>query len=169
MPTLFESGFAMTKDFYQEIFSFYSLKRPTKIIRLVIIILVALLMLWLTILDSFRNIHFDIALGIQILLLILYFTIYPIQVNVTLKRNAELSKNAPISCTISATENSINYNTNVSKIEIEFSNIKKAFQTKNYIMLVSNANLIYSFRKDNFTVGSAEDFLKFLRSKGYKL
>ena len=135
MPVLFESSYSMTKEFYQEIFSFYSLKRPSKIIQLIVIILVLILMLWLAILDSFKSPLFYSALAIWLLLLAMHFLTYRLQVNMTLKRNAELSKNTPISCTVSATQNSLGYRTSIgTNVEIDFSAVKSAFQTKNYIV-----------------------------------
>ncbi len=170
MPVLFESSYSMTKEFYQEIFSFYSLKRPSKIIQLIVIILVLILMLWLAILDSFKSPLFYSALAIWLLLLAMHFLTYRLQVNMILKRNAELSKNTPISCTVSATQNSLGYRTSIgTNVEIDFSAVKSAFQTKNYIVLVSANKLTYSFCKNHFTVGNYEDFLQFLRSKGYKI
>ena len=170
MPTLFESSHSMTKEFYKEIFSFYCLKRPSKIIQLIIIILCVAFMLWLSILNSFQSPLSYSALAIWLLILVMHFLTYRLYVNLSLKRNAELSKNAPISCTVSATQNSLGYRTSVgTNVEIDFSDIKSVFQTKNYIVLVSSNKLMYSFRKDNFTVGNYEDLLKFLRSKGYKI
>ena len=170
MPVLFESSHSMTKDFYKEIFSFYHFQRHSKIIQLIVIILFVALMLWLTILDSFKSPIFYIALGLWVFILVLHFFTYFLQVNLTVKRNAELSKNAPITVTIAAAENSLKFNTSLgTNVEVDFSAIKKTFQSKNYIVLVSSNNLMYAFRKDNFTVGNCEDFLKFLRAKGYKI
>lgn len=49
-----------------------------------------------------------------------------------------------------------------------FIDAKQVRLTKNYIFVYSKANYIYSFKKDSFTLGSAEEFIDFLRSNGIK-
>ena len=169
MPVLFESSFNMDKSFYKEIYSYHHFKKPSSMLSLICAVLLLIPGLYFAVKDQFQDAVLNIALIFYLFAFALYFAVYFMKINISLKRIAEVTNNAPAVCTASVTENSINYNTPVSKMEINFSNIKKAFQTKNYIMLMSNSRLIYSFRKDNFTVGNCEDFLKFLRVKGYKI
>ena len=49
--------------------------------------------------------------------------------------------------------------------DLELSRIKKVVKTKSYILLQSNANLLYVFDKNGFTKGTLEEFLDFLRKK----
>ena len=44
--------------------------------------------------------------------------------------------------------------------------ITGVFQTKKLIFIRSNDNLAYFIRKDSFEIGTKEDFLLFLKSKG---
>ena len=56
-----------------------------------------------------------------------------------------------------------------NEAKIPLKKIKKAIQTKNLILLRSQANLLYIFRKDSFTVGTKEDFISFLKNKGIRV
>lgn len=56
----------------------------------------------------------------------------------------------------------------IEPITVPFSSIKKAFTTKDLIVLQSEAKLLYIFHKDGFTQGSAEEFIAFLKTLGIK-
>ncbi len=53
--------------------------------------------------------------------------------------------------------------------KLEYDKIRNSVQTKNLILLQSKANLIYIFRKDSFTKGDIESFIRFLNGKGVKI
>jgi len=53
--------------------------------------------------------------------------------------------------------------------KLEYDKIRNVVQTKNLILLRSKANLIYIFRKDTFTKGTKDDFIAFLKVKGFKV
>ena len=53
--------------------------------------------------------------------------------------------------------------------KLEYNKIRNSVQTKNLILLRSKANLIYIFRKDTFTKGDKESFIRFLNNKGVKI
>lgn len=52
---------------------------------------------------------------------------------------------------------------------IPVSEIKKVFTTKNLIMLHTKSRLVMIFHKDNFTVGTQDEFLDYLRENGLKV
>ena len=61
------------------------------------------------------------------------------------------------------------YNTgNENKMQISYDKIKKVIKTKHYYLLKSKAKLCWAFKKDGFTTGNPEEFLSFLRNKGFK-
>ena len=51
---------------------------------------------------------------------------------------------------------------------IPVSQIKKVWTTKNLIVLHTKSRLVLIFDKNNFTVGTREEFLKYLRENGIK-
>ena len=53
------------------------------------------------------------------------------------------------------------------KYTLYYDSIKKVAQTKNYILLMTKANLLYTLQKDSFSVGTTDGFLDFLRDKGF--
>ncbi len=106
-----------------------------------------------------------LAIAIPLINLILYFR----HIRLSARRNNEISS-VPISVITLVHENSLELAaSNGSTINIELSKIRSAVQTKNYIVLRSDARLLYSFRKDGFTKGTKEDFLAFLKGKGIKV
>lgn len=58
---------------------------------------------------------------------------------------------------------------NGSVVELEFDKIKKISLTKNYILIISKARLIYVLKKDSFTKGSFEEFTEYIKNKGIKI
>lgn len=56
-----------------------------------------------------------------------------------------------------------------SNLTVSYSSMKRCYQTKNLFLLLSNANLVYSFPKDTFTKGLPEHFLPFIASRGVKV
>ena len=56
-----------------------------------------------------------------------------------------------------------------SEFQLNYRDIKRAIKTKKYIYLWSKTNMLYSLKLDSFSVGTADDFLIFLRNKGIKV
>ena len=52
---------------------------------------------------------------------------------------------------------------------LSFCDIKKVVQTKYFIYLWSKTNTLYPLKKDGFSVGNGEEFLRFVRNKGIKV
>ena len=52
---------------------------------------------------------------------------------------------------------------------LDISDIKSALETKNYICIFTKSNFIYELKKDSFTLGNSEDFVKFLRDNRIKI
>ena len=58
---------------------------------------------------------------------------------------------------------------NGSQYQIYYDTIKRSYLTQNYILLHSKANILYTFKKEGFSIGGVESFLTFLRNKGIKI
>ena len=85
-------------------------------------------------------------------------------------REKEVSANGEILYTITVNEETITHKSSLgSEFFIGFSSIKKAYQTKHYIVLQSEAKQLYILKKDGFVVGNCDNFTKFLEMKGYKI
>ncbi len=171
MPVLFESKYIRSRELFKEIFFYYNFRRFPRIVLLVIMgVLLAVNLFFAFILPSQDN---DLNIAgciVAVIFFLAYFVNYQLLIRLCLKREKEISSQSSVTYTSCVTEKSlIHSSSSGSRIEIDLSKIRKAFQTENYILLMSEARLMYSFNKNDFTVGNVEDFLQFLRSKGYKI
>jgi hypothetical protein len=55
------------------------------------------------------------------------------------------------------------------KNSVCFSQIKKVIKTKSLIILITEARLSLIFKNDSFIKGTSEEFLSFLKNKGFKV
>lgn len=95
--------------------------------------------------------------------------LYVRSVNIVIKRDFELY-GKPVSVIVTVTENEIRQlQSTGSGFQLNYCDIKRVVQTKKFIYLWSKTNLIYSFKRDSFSLGNADDFLLFLKSKGLKV
>ena len=166
MEPLFENTHTQDKSFYKEIYGYFYLRRPVAIGFYVFSAVGFLIHLPLAISGRDQSIGFmALAIALPLINLILYFR----HIRLSARRNNEISSE-PISVSTFVHENSLELTaSNGSTINIELSKIRSAVQTKNYIVLRSDARLLYSFHKDGFTKGTKEDFLAFLKGKGIKI
>lgn len=86
--------------------------------------------------------------------------------NLAYNRALERNKGNPMEVKILITEKDIDIFTNSKKdMNIEFANIEKTIETKNYYTLVSKAKLAIVLKKDGFIKGTTNEFKKFLKQK----
>ena len=88
---------------------------------------------------------------------------------ITLKKNQEIyGNNGEVISEV--TQDSIQQiHSNGSQYQIYYDTIKRSYLTQNYILLHSKANILYTFKKEGFSIGDVESFLTFLRNKGIKI
>jgi len=95
---------------------------------------------------------------------------YSNTIQTMLKRDAELSKGAPIEVTIQITEGAILTNTSHGHTsELAITSVRFATKTNNYLVLQTEAKHLVVLKKDSFSVGSYEAFLQFLQRKNIKI
>ncbi len=100
------------------------------------------------------------------------FKIYPYRyyVRFAVARDAEMLEGEEVRLTVSATERAIIIDAPRGEhVELKYETVKRADQTKHYLLLKTHAKVIYTVSKDGFTKGSYEDFCAFLRTKGIKI
>ena len=109
--------------------------------------------------------HLLWALVLPALCFLHVFISYNTYVSTTHKRDLEMhGKNVDIEITV--TDEFIQNDTETSSAKLTYDNITSAYQTKNLILLRSKARLIYALKKDSFELGTKEEFISFLKSKG---
>lgn len=171
MNILFESKYERTNQFYREVYFYNYFKRPFNMFLMLFMAVLLALNLFFVIRDSWSDFISDVSVGIGILFFVLYFASYPVMVNLAKKRDAEVNSKADSNIyALSVTEDKIIHHAPSGiEIEVRYAKISKIYQSKNYIMFVSDSNLLYAMQKDKFTVGDYSALLEFLRSKGYKI
>ena len=166
MEILFKNTFLKTEEWIKECNRFTFWRRP---IFAVFHIFSILALCWgiykLLFLHTIDILFLFIPIWWFFVILISYYRINKI----TLKRNQEIyGTNREV--VSEATKDSIKQiHSNGSQYQIYYDTIKKGYVTQNYILLHSKANILYSFKKDSFSVGDEKDFLIFLRNKGIKI
>ena len=169
METKIESTYVRDEKFAKEYFSYHSYKRPSGIIFTVLCIL--------TIVSGFLNVLayneywaiVSIVLGISVL--VLRFIRVKKSIKIFLERDKESNHGSFISVQNLVTENSIvvKSSSNETGTEYEMSCIEKAYQSKNYIYLITKAKLAIVFDVNNFSKGTPEELIEFMNQKGIKV
>ena len=169
MEGLFCNKFVRDEDTAKEVYVYWYFKRPLLIVVYSIIAFYSLACILGFILD------FDSAkeaLGVfvmSIFVFVLMIVSYHSQVKAMVQRDKEMSGGKPLCCEISVGENEITLSALESRSSVAMSNIKSAFETENYIVVLTKARLMFIFKKDSFTKGDAESFIAFLKEKGIKV
>lgn len=87
----------------------------------------------------------------------------------TMKRQREMY-GEPVEITLRVTDEQIvAKQSNGAEYHLNYADIRKVMQTPRYVYVKSKTQLVHSFKKDGFTVGTAADFLEFLRCKGVRV
>lgn len=92
---------------------------------------------------------------------------YFFTVNMNWKRVSEQANGKPVRAIISFTEeNAVNETEGLdSRVVLEYASVKKVIVTKNLIILMTRARLGHILRRDSFTKGAEEEFMKFINAK----
>lgn len=165
MEILFENRYSQDKQWAKAAYGYLLLCRPASIFGYVFFGCFLLLGICLSITTGVLEWPLLLMPFVWFgLMLLLYYR----GVNATLKRAIEVH-GKPIDVIITVTEEEIHYAQSTgSQFRLKYEDIKKVVVKKDYIYLISKAKLLYTFKKDAFTAGSAEGFLGFLIHKGIK-
>ena len=118
---------------------------------------------------DFESAKESMPIFIMILLFAVFiFISYRSQVKALVQRDKEMSGGEPICCEISVSDDEMTLTALESRSPVSVSNLKSAFITKNYIVVITKARLMFIFKKDAFTQGDAEGLIAFLKEKGVK-
>ena len=166
MEILFENSYTRNKEWAKDVFRYIRFKRPIAIILFVAMaVCLAAGLFSFIVSGGFPWLN----LIVSAVFLALMFFVYFRDINLTLKRDIEVyGKALDVTVTVTA-ENITQTLPNGSETHLNYADIKKAVATKNYIYLWSKANLIYSLKKNAFSVGDTDGFLGFLKNKGIKV
>lgn len=166
MEPLFENTYTQSKAFYQELYRYFHFRRPITVAAFIVCGICFASQLALAI--------FNLEYNLSIMILMALFPLFKLfayvnQINSITKRNKEISTEQISICSTVHDDHLEISASNGSTLNIELSKIRSAVHTKNYVVLRSDARLIYSFGKDGFTKGTKDEFITFLKSKGIKV
>ena len=166
MQTLFENKVTQNRDMAKEVYRYHCFRRPFIVFLNILIFIDFVFTLYCTITDKFRA---DIVLVLVPVYFLLEILMYFRLVNLMVKRSAEIH-GGPISAEMNVTDEYIEQTASTGGVaKLEYSNVKKVIQTKNYILLLSKARYYYIFSKTGFTSGTPDEFVAFLKNKGFKV
>ena len=95
--------------------------------------------------------------------------VYRRDAKIALRREIEINGVNPVANHIVVTECGISSHYPNSSAGLSFTSIKKVRQSKNLIYLTTKAKITWIIPKATFTKGTADEFLTFLKSKGFKV
>ena len=163
---LFKNRFVRDESTAKELYKNYYLSGKHRTIYIILLVLLPL---------SFI-ISFDEGLGTflyillcTVLIAVMVAVAYRKNVKMTLERDRERANGQEPINELTVYEDSVEIEIFGSKQTLDLANIHHASITKNYVNVFSKAQFIYIFKKDSFTLGNAEDFIEFLKSKGIKV
>jgi hypothetical protein len=92
-------------------------------------------------------------------------------IKISIERDKESNHGSFVTVQNLVTENSIvvKSSSNETGTEYEMSCIEKAYRSKNYIYLITKAKLAIVFDVNNFSKGTPEELVEFIRQKGIKI
>jgi len=177
MERLFENQYKHSKEFYREFCSYTFLKSPSIIfVKLLLIALLGVLVLSLIASANLTTplstnalvLGFTVDVILWIIVYIMFFRI----VKLKCSQEWETNNGEFFEVNLRVMEDGIEFqrvNTeSESHIIVPYGKIRKVRKTKNYCILFSDAKIGYAFKNDCFIHGTHEEFLSFLRSKGFK-
>ena len=163
MEVIFKNRYTRNRELIGEIYRYYFFKRRLWVFFDVIMIASFLVNL----VSAFAGQDCYVAGFVLAPLCIgLQFVNYFRQLKLVLARDKEVyGKEIEVETTVSA---DVIRNVAVTGAvnEVGFNKIRWGAQTKNLIFLTSEARLIYIFKKDGFEVGTPDEFIAFLKTKG---
>lgn len=166
MEILFENKYVRNKEWAKDAFAYIYFRRPIMIVFDIVFGLYAILGIYELIdVGYFNWLYFFIPVFWCVFIAFMYRK----NVVTIIKRDQEIH-GKEIEVNLTVTEELIKQSQSTgSEFQLNYHDIKRAIKTKKYIYLWSKTNMLYSLKLDSFSVGTADDFLIFLRNKGIKV
>jgi len=166
MEIFFENSYVRNKELAKEIYRYYYFQRKWLVVCYALLLLSFLSSIFISIFEKTYN--WGVFIFVPLFLLFQLYCYFR-QVNTMVKRDSEVHGKEISVETIVTNEYIQNIASTGAVNKLEYDKIRNSVQTKNLILLRSKANLIYIFRKDTFTKGDKESFIRFLNDKGVKI
>ena len=163
MEILFKNNYIRDKAVLKEVYQYYF----SKLKRFIVCYSILILLFFVRLVRLILGYTYNYDMLIYVPLVFAFFVFYYFQlVNISLKRDKEnYGQNVCIE-TIVTDEYVQREILSGNACKIAFDAIKRADQTKHFIVLFTKARQLYIFKKDSFSIGDKEQFISFLKAKG---
>lgn len=164
MDILFENHYERTPAVIKELYRMIYFRRPINLLIYVVLGGIAVA----NIITAFASGEYSFTGCVYILIfLIMQLVMYNNSVKNAINRDRQRFGEEVLKVHTLVTEEGIQCTFGEKIAEpVAVSEIKRVYITKNLILLHTKARVMLIFHKANFTEGTAEEFLKYLRSKG---
>ncbi|MBQ6570712.1 MAG: YcxB family protein [Clostridia bacterium] len=164
MEVRYKNEYVRDLDTIKEMLAWSNFKSPIRIATLVLIAVGIIQSV-----TSYLHFHdntFLVSLVIWIIFIFLLIFLYKKRVKLYAARDKEVSGGKEEEITVSLYDDKMAIEASSGgSVEVAYSSLKKIYTTKNLIIALSGARLMYILKKDSFTVGSADECVAFLKSK----
>lgn len=165
METLFENKYTRNKELAKKLYGYIFFKRKQAMIANICMIFIIVLY---TVAYAFFKTSLYLWCSLFIGVLFIFFKVfaYFISIKNLIKRDAETNGGNPLEISINVTDKYIEHSTSSGSVgKLEYGSIKSIKKTKDMIFIMSKAKLIFVLPVYTFTLGNADDFVKFIRGK----
>lgn len=162
----FVNEYVRDKQTGKEIYGYWCFKRP------------AVIVVYCAIAFYFASLIYYLSLGLipefwMIILALLFLAIQPIRYFMLVdrfdKQEQMFLHGKAHRVYVAFTEDKIFMSRDDAEQYIDVSYLKRAFETKNYIVPITKNNMLLILRKDGFTLGNVDAFRDFLWDRGIKV
>ena len=164
---LFVNEYNRTKDTTKETYQYWYFRRP-----LAVALLVFILFYLGACINNFVVYGYSDPLTtfLVVFILLFYPALYFIQLNAATKKDAQISHGNQLMLSFTFTPDRIYIGNTEGDYYLEFTQVRFAFETKNYVTLVTKSTrMMLIVHKNGFTTGDLDGFRAFLNEKKIKL
>jgi len=169
---LFINQYLRTKEMFKEIFQYSFTKSPRMIFIFIVVLVVIISSIFLIYSPGRFQFNYLAVIYLCIVAIFIFTLIFRYfqSINLSYKRDLEISNGVPAEIRMSLTDNTMeSYNVfSESKFNISYKSVKKVIIIKNYYLLLTEAKHYIVIKKDGFIKGAPEEFLAFIQTKVVK-
>lgn len=167
MKTLFENKYTCTEDVYMDIYKHIYLHNK---LYIGIAIFYVFIFAFTTIISLMNGLGINLASVVALIFLYaITYIFYRRAAKRRYKEDLATNRQTAVVSTFTVRDDYIAVkHANSTIMKVQYDDIKRVSNSKNYILLTTTSKVALAFKKDSFVIGTADNFEKFLREKGFK-
>ena len=164
---LFVNEYNRTKDTMKETYRYWYFRRPLAVTLYVFIVLNLVLRIYNFIAYGYSD---PLTTFLTVFISILFPSLYFVQVNAAANKDAQITHGQQLMLSFTFTPDRMYIGNAEGDFYLDYSQVKFAFETKNYITLVmKSTRMMLIVHKNGFTTGDLDGFRAFLKEKKIKI